>query len=323
MVIRAIRPASPRNLTLFLTFMAHDHAHHHHHAVNPANMNRAFIAGITLNLLFVVVEVFAGLYNHSLSLLSDAGHNLADVGSLALSLLAFRMLKVKTSEQYTYGYRKTSVLVALLNSVILLISIGIIVYEGFRRLLDPQVVAGLNISIIAFIGILVNFASARLFFKNKEKDMNVKSAYLHLIADALVSLGIVIAGILIYYTGWYWLDPAISILVASFILGSTWRLLKTSLRLSLDGVPEKVSVADLKTLAMSMDGVVDFHHIHVWAISTTENALTGHLVLSPETTGEAEQRIKFEFKHMLVHRNIHHSTLETERDPTSCRKDCD
>jgi cobalt-zinc-cadmium efflux system protein len=303
--------------------MAHDHAHHHHHAVAPANMNEAFIAGIALNLLFVVVEVFAGFYNHSLSLLSDAGHNLADVGSLALSLLAFRMLKVKATEQYTYGYRKTSVLVALLNSVVLLISIGIIVYESIRRLFDPQTVAGLNISLIAAIGIVINFVSARLFFKNKEQDMNVKSAYLHLIADALVSLGIVIAGILIYYTGWFWLDPVISILVACFILVSTWQLLKVSLRLSIDGVPEQISVPDLKTIAMSMDGVVDFHHIHVWAISTTENALTGHLVLSVDITSEEEQRIKHELKHKLVHRNIQHSTLETEREPTICRNECD
>jgi cobalt-zinc-cadmium efflux system protein len=303
--------------------MAHDHAHPHHHAVTPGNLNTAFMVGIGLNLGFVVAEVIAGFYNDSLSLLSDAGHNLADVGSLGLSLLAFRLLRVKATEQFTYGYRKTSVLVALFNSVILLISIGIIFYEGVHRLFDPQPVAGINISIVAAIGIIINFGSARLFFKNKDADMNARSAYLHLLADALVSLGIVIGGILIYYTNWYWLDPLISIVIASIILVSTWRLLKESLRLSLDGVPQDISIPEVKTIATGIQGVIDFHHIHVWAISTTENALTGHLVLSPEITREEEQQIKLRLKHQLEHRNIQHSTLETEREPTICRKDCD
>jgi cobalt-zinc-cadmium efflux system protein len=303
--------------------MAQDLSHHHHHTVEPVNMNTAFVAGIVLNMAFVIIEVIAGFLNHSLSLLSDAGHNLADVGSLALSLLAFKMLKVKATEKYTYGYRKTSILVALFNAVVLLISIGIIAYEGIRRLFDPQAVAGINISIIAAIGIVINFVSARMFFKNKEADMNVKSAYLHLIADALVSLGIVIGGILIYFTNWYWLDPLISIVIAVFILVSTWHLLKESLRLSLDGVPQNISIPAIKTTAIETEGVIDFHHIHVWAISTTENALTGHLVLSPEITPAEEQQIKLLLKHKLQHQNIQHSTLETEREHTLSKKDCD
>lgn len=303
--------------------MAQDHSHHHHHAVEPANMNTAFTVGIVLNLSFVIIEAVAGFYSHSLSLLSDAGHNLADVGSLALSLLAFKTLKIKATEKYTYGYRKTSILVALFNAVVLLISIGIIAYEGVRRLFDPQTVAGVNISIIAAVGILINFGSARMFFKNKEADMNIRSAYLHLIADALVSFGIVIGGIIIYFTQWYWLDPLISIVIAIFILMSTWHLLKESLRLSLDGVPQNISIPAIKAAAIEMAGVIDFHHIHVWAISTTENALTGHLVLSPAITPVEERQIKIKLKHTLEHQNIQHSTLETEREPTDCSESCD
>src|ERR1700733_13251613 len=158
----------------------HDHSHshsHHHHAVDPVNMNTAFIVGIILNFAFVLIEVIAGFYNHSLSLLSDAGHNLADVGALGLSLFAFKLLKIKSNDQFTYGYKKTSILVALLNAVVLLISIGIIGYEGVQRLFHPQNTSGLNISIIAGIGIVINFASARLFFREKDNDLNVKSAY--------------------------------------------------------------------------------------------------------------------------------------------------
>lgn len=304
----------------------HDHSHshghsHHHHTVDPVNMNTAFIVGIILNFAFVLIEVIAGFYNHSLSLLSDAGHNLADVGALGLSLLAFKMLKIKSTDQYTYGYRKTSILVALLNSVVLLISIAIIAYEGVHRLFNPEHIAGLNVSIVAAIGIVINFASARLFFHSKDDDINVKAAYLHLMSDAAVSLGIVIGGILMYYLHWFWLDPLISIIIAIVILIGTWHVLKESLRLSMDGVPEDISVADIKAAAMKVSGVKDFHHIHVWAISSTENALTGHLVIATNATPGEEQKIKHDVKHRLEHKKIHHSTLETERENEPCAEE--
>jgi cobalt-zinc-cadmium efflux system protein len=295
--------------------MAHDHSHHHHGP--PAaltNVNTAFIVGICLNLLFVVVEVVAGLWVHSLSLLSDAGHNLADVGTLALSLLAFRLLKVRSNPSYTYGYRKTSILVALFNGVVLMLSIGAIVYEAIHRFLNPEPVPGTTISIVAGIGIIVNGATALMFFRDKDKDINIKSAYLHLISDAVVSLALVIGGIIIYYTQWFWIDSVLSIIVALVILGSTWGLLKHSLRLSLDGVPENIHIDELKTMVLKIAGVKDLHHIHVWAISTTENALTAHLVLNQEVSIEQEMKIKHEIKHQLEHKNIHHVTIETERD---------
>jgi cobalt-zinc-cadmium efflux system protein len=303
--------------------MEHAHSHSHEHSVVLSNVNAAFITGIVLNFLFVVVEVIAGLWIHSLSLLSDAGHNLADVGALALSLLAFRLLKVKPTDQYTYGFRKTSILVALFNAVVLLVSIGAIVYEAIHRLLNPQPLPGTTVALVAGIGIVINSVTALLFFREKDKDMNIKSAYLHLMSDAIVSLGLVAGGIVIYYTNWFWIDSALSILIAIVILFTTWRLLRSSLRLSLDGVPENIHIDDIKAAAMKVKGVKDLHHIHIWAISTTENAMTAHLVLSNETTTEQEQIIKHQLKHEFVHKNINHITIETERENEPCEtEDC-
>lgn len=294
------------------------HAHHHHGPVELTSVNRAFIIGILLNFLFVVIEVIVGLYIHSLSLLSDAGHNLADVGALALSLLAYRLLKVKSNEKYTYGYRKTSILTALFNAVILLVSIGAIVYEAMHRFLNPEPLPGFTIAIVAGIGIAINAFTAILFLKDKEKDINIKSAYLHLMSDALVSLGLVIAGIIIHYTNWYWLDPVFSIIIAIVILLGTWSLLRHSLRLSLDGVPPDIDIQKIKTAALKVEGVLEIHHLHVWAISTTENALTAHLMVGEKTSMQQIQEIKEHLKHELQHQNIHHVTLETETKNAGC-----
>src|SRR6185436_16126924 len=212
--------------------------HHHHHAEPLTNISNAFIIGISLNFIFVVIEAVAGLYVHSLSLLSDAGHNLADVGALALSLLAFRLAKAKPTEEYTYGYSKSTILVALLNAVVLLLSIGAILYESAHWLLYPEPLPGKIIAMVAAIGIVINATTALLFFREKDKDLNLKSAYLHLLSDAIVSFGIVIGGVIMYLTGYYWIDAVLSIVVALVILLSTWNLMKQSLRLSLDAVPE-------------------------------------------------------------------------------------
>ena len=300
--------------------MPHDHSHHHDHSVKPTDVNRAFIVGISLNFLFVVIEVIVGLYIHSLSLLSDAGHNLADVAALALSLLAFRLLKVKSNEHYTYGYRKTSILVALFNAMVLLASIGAIVYEALHRFLNPEPMPGQTIAWVAGIGIIINGVTAFLFMKGKEKDLNQKSAYLHLLSDAVISLGIAVGGIIMFYTGLYWIDSLLSIIVVIFILFSTWKLLKDSLRLSLDGVPEGIEMDDIKNTARKVAGVKDIHHIHIWAISTTENALTAHLVLLKDTTIAQEHAIKHQLRHALEHKNIQHITLETERENEHCEE---
>ena len=296
--------------------------HEHHHPVATlSKASTAFIVGIALNFIFVLIEAGVGFYIHSLSLLSDAAHNLADVGTLALSLLAFRLLKVKANDQFTYGYRKTSILVALFNSVVLLVSIGGIAFEAIHKSFsaDPEPLPGVTIAIVAGIGIVINSVTALLFFREKEKDINIKSAYLHLMSDALVSAGIVLGGIIIFYTNWFWIDNILSIVIALIILLSTWKLLKESLRLSLDGVPENIRMDDIKAMALNVNGVMTIHHIHIWAISSTENAMTAHLVLTKNVTQDQEQKIKHILKHELEHKNIQHITLETEREDESCK----
>lgn len=295
------------------------HEHHHHPVATLSKVNTAFTVGILLNFIFVVIEAAVGFVIHSLSLLSDAAHNLTDVGTLALSLLAFRLLKVKPNEQYTYGYRKTSILVALVNSVVLLISIGGITFEAIHKSFDPVPMPGKTIAIVAGIGILINGATALLFLRDKDKDINIKSAYLHLVSDTLVSAGIVTGGVIIHYTSWFWVDNLLSLIIAGIILFSTWRLLKESLRLSLDGVPTNIRLDDIKAMALKMQGVADIHHIHIWGLSSTENAMTAHLVLMKDTSLEQEHKIKHDLKHALEHKKIQHITIETERENEFCK----
>src|SRR5579862_2211392 len=305
---------------------SHSHGHHHghNHAIDLQDVNRAFIIGIILNFLFVIIETVVGLSVHSLSLLSDAGHNLADVASLAMALIAIRLTKVKSNKKYTYGYKKTTILVALLNAAILLVSIGAISYEAVQRMITPQPLPGKTISIVAAIGILINGTTALLFFKTKENDLNVRSAFMHLISDAIVSAGLVIGGIIIYYTGIYRIDSLLSIVIAVVIVLSTWQLLKDSLRLSLDGVPEGIDLGKVRSNVGRISGVRDFHHIHVWAISTTENALTGHLVVDKNADMQSIEDIKHNVKHELEHLKINHATLEVETDNAPCEElDCD
>ncbi|HWB90332.1 MAG TPA: cation diffusion facilitator family transporter [Puia sp.] len=306
----------------------HDHGHshgfgHHHHPVNLEKVNRAFVIGIVLNFLFVIIEVVVGLAIHSLSLLSDAGHNLADVASLAMALIAIRLLKIKPTEKYTYGYKKTTILVALLNAAILLISLGAIGYEAIHRLMEPEPLPGMKISIVAGIGIVINAVTALLFMRDRQHDLNVRGAFLHLLSDAVVSAALVIGGIVIYFTHLFWIDAALSLLVAIVILFSTWQLLRDSLRLSLDGVPQGIEIKKIRETIVRIPGIRDFHHIHVWAISTTENALTAHLCVDRNAGMDLVEQLKHTVKHELLHQNIQHSTLEVEMEDSPCDEpDC-
>jgi len=305
--------------------MGHDHSHHDHHHAQPLKSDPgfAFKVGIALNLAFVLLEVIAGLYLHSLSLLSDAGHNLADVAALFLSLLALGLMKVSPNDRYTYGYKKTSILVALFNAAVLLLSIGAIFYESIHRLLNPEVVQGDMIAWIAGIGIIINFFSAMLFMKMKDGDLNVKSAYLHLLTDALVSAGIVVGGIVLYFTKLAWIDPLLGILVALLIIKNTWTLMKDSLRLSLDGVPADLKLQDIKEKILKVPGITGVHHVHIWAISTSDNAITAHLVFEQGFTLQQIAQSKAEVKHILQHEGIGHATLETELEESACKQvDC-
>ena len=295
--------------------MSHEHSHQHSHAINAESLNKAFIIGIVLNLAFVVIEFAAGFWFDSLALLSDAGHNFSDVVSLVLALLAFRLAKVKANERYTYGYKKSTILVSLLNAVILLVAVGAIVIESIHKLSNPAVVPGGAIAWVAGVGVLINAFTAFLFMKDKEKDLNVKGAYLHMAADALVSVGVLVAGIVISRTGWYIIDPIIGLIVAVVILISTWNLLHDSLRLTLDGVPTSIDSQKVVEAIRALPGVDDVHHIHIWAISTTENALTAHIVLKQP---EGMQEVKHLIRHRLEDFGIGHATLEFEVPGEHC-----
>jgi len=297
--------------------MVHDHTHSHTQRIT--SLNRAFIIGIILNLAFVFTEFIAGFHFNSLALLSDAGHNLSDVVSLILALIAFRLAKVKSNTKYTYGYKKSTILVSLLNAVILLIVVGGILVESFEKLKNPQEVIGGAIAWVAGIGVLINAFTAFLFMKDKERDLNVKGAYLHMAADALVSIGVLGAGLIIKYTGWYIIDPIIGIVVAIIILISTWNLLHDSIRLSLDGVPVGIDSEKIKQVILNTPEVLNVHHLHIWAISTTENALTAHVVIDNFNNME---NIKCSIKHSLEDHGISHATLELEKKNEDCEEKC-
>ena len=306
--------------------MSHNHSHHsynHDHGISPADNDTAFIVGISLNVLFIIVEVVTGIINNSMSLLTDAGHNLSDVASLVLSLIAFRVAKKKSTEKFTYGYKKTTVLAALFNAVFLLIAIGILGFESVHRLLNPETVKGEVIAWVAGVGIVINVITALMFFKNRHSDLNIKSAYLHMMSDALVSVGVVAGGILITYTGCYWIDPAIGLIIMVVILVSTWSLLTESFRLSVDAVPPDINMQEIKDIIASYKNIVEAHHIHIWALSTTENALTAHVSLNEALSFDEKMILVQKLKHELLHHHIHHSTIEIETELSDCRqKDC-
>lgn len=296
---------------------SHDHSHHHHEVTQ---VNTAFIIGIVLNAAFVIIELVYGFTTASLALISDAGHNATDVLSLILSLVAFRLMKVKASNKYSYGYKKVSVLVSLVNALFLIATTAIIFYEGIRRIGEPVTVQGKLISIIALVGVLVNAISAWLFFRGKEKDINVRSAYLHLLSDALVAFGVVLTGVAIYFTHWFWLDTVISFIIGFIILVATWRLLNESIRLNLDGVPSNIDIDKVKALVLQFPEVTNIHHVHVWPISSNENAMTAHLVIQNNDVVHFDV-VKKKIKHELEHYHIHHTTFEIESEPCA-REDC-
>ena len=309
----------------FAAMSGHDHAHHHHHhdhAPKIDHLNTAFIIGIILNSAFVIIEVIMGLMSHSLSLLTDAGHNLSDVAGLALALLAFKLTRVNPTSKYTYGYKRSTIIVSFFNAVILFAAVGLIGYEAIIRFMHPEKVAGGTMAWVAFIGIAVNAITAWLFVNDKDTDLNVKGAYLHMAVDAIVSFGVVISGVIIYFTSYYWIDSAVSLIVAIVILKGTWSLLIDSLRLEMDGVPKEMNLTKIKDELLKGKGVVDVHHMHVWALSTTENALTAHIVIDPAYV-KSFNDIKNDLRHRLEHLNIIHSTFEPEFSDGECKQpDC-
>ncbi|WP_321331129.1 cation diffusion facilitator family transporter [uncultured Bacteroides sp.] len=295
--------------------MEHSLHHHHGHMPEISALNKSFIIGIVLNFAFVIAEFGIGFYYDSLGLISDAGHNLGDVASLILAMLAFRLARVLPNFKYTYGYKKSTILVSLLNAIILLIAVGIIFAESLGKLLHPVPVQGSAIAWTAGVGVFVNGITAWLFMKDKEKDLNVKGAYLHMAADALVSVGVVVSGIVISYTGWSVIDPILGLLIACVIVYSTWNLLHDSIRLSMDGVPIGTDSEQIKLLILSIPEVIDCHHLHIWALSTTETALTAHVVI---INLSGLEKVKMEIKHALLAVGVQHATLEFEHNGDCC-----
>lgn len=289
--------------------------HHHNHNHRITSLDKVFIFGIILNLLFVAVEAGVGLLYNSLGLLSDAGHNLSDVFSLLLALLAFRLTRIHGNSHYTYGYKKSTILVSLLNAIILLIAVGAIVIESIHKFQNPSPVNGIAVSWTAGVGIIVNGITAWMLMKRQKNDLNVRGAYLHMAADTLVSVGVVISGIIISTTGYSIIDPIISLVIAVIILISTWNLLSDSLRLSLDGVPENINIDKIQQILSENRYVTGCHHLHIWAISTTENALTAHIILSDILQLES---VKQQIKQQLNEAGITHATLEFESGSGHC-----
>jgi cobalt-zinc-cadmium efflux system protein len=294
---------------------AHDHAgHHHHHGGAAQRQGAAFLAAVVLNALFVAIEFTYGFVANSTALMADAGHNLSDVCGLLMAWGAIVLARKPASANYTYGLRGASILAALANAILLLLACGAIALEAAQRLHQPPAVAGITVSLVAAIGIVVNGVSAWLFVRGGKGDLNIRGAYLHLAADAAVSLGVVVTGVVMFYTGWYWLDPVVSVAIVAAIVAGTWGLLRESMQLALDAVPAGVDAAAIAAHLTRLPGVSGVHDLHIWGLSTTECALTVHLVMPDGHPGDRfmEQvvaALKQDF-------GVHHSTLQIERGAT-------
>lgn len=291
--------------------MIHQHGpadHTHDHA--PARYDRAFAIGITLNLFYVVLEATFGFLAGSLALLADAGHNLSDVLGLVLAWGAAWLSRRHPTRRRTYGYRRSSILAALGNAGLLLVAVGAIAWEAIRRLVEPEPVASGAILWVAAIGVVVNTGTALLFLRGRQHDLNIRGAFLHMAADAGVTVGVILAALLIQATGWLWLDPAVGLLIALVILVGTWRLLRDSVNLSLDAVPEGIDPATVEAYLAAQPGVTEVHDLHIWAMSTTETALTAHLVRPAAGADDAFlDRLRRELHDRF---SIEHATMQIE-----------
>jgi cobalt-zinc-cadmium efflux system protein len=294
----------------------HAHGHHHHHRLDGAALGRAFAIGIALNGAYVVGEAVYGFLANSLALLADAGHNAGDVVSLGLAWLAATLARRAPSSRFTYGLASSSILAALANAVLLALVTGAIAWEAVLRLMQPQPAAGLLMMAVAAVGIAVNGVTAMMFAAGRKRDLNVRSAFLHMASDALVAVGVVATGAAILVTGWQWLDPAISLVIGAVIVWGTWSLLREALALALAGVPAGVDTGGVASYLAGLPGVTEVHDLHIWGMSTTETALTAHLVrpgaaLDDALLAEVCAELKARFA-------IHHATLQIESGSAPC-----
>lgn len=294
----------------------HGHGHSHGHGQAPAQFGKAFALGISLNLAYVAIEAFYGWRVGSLALLADAGHNLSDVAGLVLAWIALGALRLPGNVRHTYGWRRGSILASFVNAVVLLVAMGSLGWEALERLRSPAPVAGVTMMAVAGVGVVINTLTAWLFMAGSKKDLNIRGAFLHMAADALVSIGVVVAGALYLWRGWEWIDPAVSLVIAAVIVLGTWRLLRDSLHLLFDGVPAGIDVREVAAVLSGLPGVRGVHHPHVWATSTTERALTAHLVTDGRDVGALLERANV----LLAERfGITHPTLQTENAAYAAR----
>jgi cobalt-zinc-cadmium efflux system protein len=296
---------------------SHGHSHEGHgHSHGPASFGRAFAIGIALNVAYIVVEVGFGLASNSLALLADAGHNCADVLGLVVAWGGAALSRRPPSPRYTYGLRGSSILAALFNSAFLLLTFGAIGWEAAMRLFHSEPVGGMTVIIVALAGIAVNGATALLFMSGRKGDLNIRGAFLHMAGDALVSAGVVVAGLAILATGWFWLDPAASLIVALVVIVQTWSMMRESVAMSLDAVPSEIAADDVKQFLAAEAGVAEVHDLHIWSMSTTEVALTAHLVVPAGHPGDT---VLFRIERQLGERfGIGHATLQIETGVVAC-----
>jgi cobalt-zinc-cadmium efflux system protein len=277
---------------------------------SQANYNRAFAIGIVLNLGFVIVEGFYGWKVSSLALLADAGHNLSDVAGLILAWVAMAISRLQPNDRHTYGWRKGSIMASFINAAILMIAMGSLGWEAIHRLQIQSPVDGITMMVVAAIGVVINSATAVLFMSGSKGDLNIRGAFLHMAADALISLGVVLAGALYLWQGWSWIDPVLSLLIAMVIIIGTWRLFKQSLHLLFDGVPEHVDVEAVRQYLLQLSGVRGIHDLHIWAMSTTETALTVHFEM--ETSPLDDNFMQNISNELLMQFGISHATIQLE-----------
>jgi cobalt-zinc-cadmium efflux system protein len=299
----------------------HGHGHHHHGGgASGGDFGRAFGIGITLNLAFVVVEAAAGFVGNSMALLADAGHNLSDVLGLALAWGAHLLSQRPPTRRFTYGYQGSSILAALGNAILLMVACGAIAWEAVRRIGNPPEVLGGTMMAVAAVGILVNGATAWLFARGRKGDLNIRGAFLHMVADALVSAGVVLAGAVVVFTGMEWIDPATSLIVVAVIIFGTWGLFRDSLGLALHAVPQAIDPDAVEKKLTALDGVSAVHHIHIWPMSTTAYALTAHLVMPAGHPGDS---FLAGAAHMVEHDfGIGHATFQVEIDAACADAHC-
>lgn len=282
------------------------------HKISTQHARKSLVIGIVLNLVFTLIEFFYGFATQSLALLSDAAHNLGDTVSLFIALIAFRLSEQVENKQFTYGYKKATVLASLINAVALLVIAGGIFIESYDRFIHPPTLPGLTVSLVAGVGIIINTATALLFLKDKDKDINMKGAYLHMAADALVSVGVVISGTVIYFFDLPIIDPIISWVVAIVIIYSTWGVFKESLNLTMNGVPKDISLDQIKDHLLEHPEVQHIHHMHLWPLSTTENAMTVHLEVDAKMTLNEVESLNLSIKQTMLQYDVHHITIEVD-----------